>query len=45
MEVDEISEFLIQDFELLANKLFKQENIAILIDVIEPVNVGANGPP
>jgi hypothetical protein len=44
MKVDKVSEFLIQDFELLANKLFKQKNIPILVYIIKPVNVRANGP-
>jgi hypothetical protein len=45
MQLDQITQLLIQDFKLLANKLLKQENIAILIDIIQPVNIRANGPP
>ena len=43
VQLNQITELLIDDLELLANELFKQENIPVLIDVIQSVNVRTNG--
>lgn len=39
MKVDQIFELIVDDFELFSNKLFKQKDISIFIDIIKPVNV------
>ncbi len=43
VQLDKIIEFLIDDLELLSDKLFEQEDIPVLIDVIQSVDVGSDG--
>lgn len=39
MELYQIAEFLVDDFELLPDELLKQEDVPIFVDVIQSVDV------
>ena len=43
MELNQISQLLIKNLKFFSNELLKQEDIPVLIDIIQPVNIGSDG--
>ena len=43
MKLNQISQLFIENLELFANELLKQEDIPVLVNIVEPVNVGSDG--
>lgn len=43
IKLDKIIELVVYDFELFADKLFKEEYVPVFIHIEEPVNIGPNG--
>lgn len=41
MQLHQITHLLVDDLKLLPDKLLKQENIPVLIDVVQSVDIGA----
>lgn len=40
VQLDEVQQFSVDDGELLADELFEEEDVPVLVDVVEPVDVG-----
>lgn len=45
VKVDQVAQLLVDDLELLPDKLLEQEDIPVLVYIIEPVDVRTDGPP
>lgn len=43
MQLDEVQQLSVDDGELLADELFEEEDVSILVDVVEPVDIGTQG--
>lgn len=43
MQLDEVQQLSVDDGELLSDELLEEEDVPILVDVVEPVDVGAQG--
>jgi hypothetical protein len=43
VEQDQILQLVVYDLELLADELFEEEDVSVLVDVEEPVDVGSEG--
>lgn len=45
VEVDQVVELVVDDLELLPDELLEEEDVPVLVDVVEPVQVGPQGAP
>lgn len=43
VQVDKVIELVVDDLELLPDELLKEEDVSVLVDVVEAVDVGAEG--
>lgn len=40
VQLDEVQQLSVDDGELLSDELFEEEDVSVLVDVVEPVDVG-----
>ena len=43
VQVDKVIELIVDDLELFPDELLKEEDVSVLVDVVEAVDVGAEG--
>lgn len=43
VQIDQVIELIINDFELLSDEFFKEEDVSILVHVVETVDVSTQG--
>lgn len=43
MQLNEITEFLVNNFELFSDKFLKKENVSVFVHIIKSVDVSSDG--